>query len=412
MIKRICVLLAMAALLLPACSEDNSDDSSECGNGTVESGEECDDGNDIDDDECSNKCKNNNGETKAECGNSIVETGEECDDGNDIDDDDCSNQCKKNLKDWATPNPGPATACGDGFLEAGEICEIGQPPAEGNTGWECIKKDGICVWQTPNAVCGNGIKEDGEDCDDGNNVPGDGCSKKCKTEADTVCRMKNGSKAKVLLVQDGDTFKLMLTNDGKCQATTKSNTIVTVRIHGLDCPECLKSQVTSTIDSTYSAQSCDAEKTSPCSNSNLYDYTTLEDCQNHNERGGYEAAEFAKQLIYSEENNAEVEIACETVSSTDATCLLDNTRSRYLAYIGVKSNQATIDLGKAIISEGLGLPFTAFTSQRTEEYCAAESDAISNKKGFWANGNSFENAAKASFGTDKLLWLLHDSHCK
>jgi len=32
------------------------------------------------------------------------------------------------------------------------------------------------------AVCGNGIVEDGEDCDDGNNVDGDGCSANCGNE--------------------------------------------------------------------------------------------------------------------------------------------------------------------------------------------------------------------------------------
>lgn len=35
---------------------------------------------------------------------------------------------------------------------------------------------------TGGAVCGDGITEDGEECDDNNNVPGDGCSELCQSE--------------------------------------------------------------------------------------------------------------------------------------------------------------------------------------------------------------------------------------
>ncbi|TMA45338.1 MAG: DUF4215 domain-containing protein [Deltaproteobacteria bacterium] len=35
---------------------------------------------------------------------------------------------------------------------------------------------------TPPPRCGNGIVEDGEECDDGNNAPCDGCSASCTTE--------------------------------------------------------------------------------------------------------------------------------------------------------------------------------------------------------------------------------------
>jgi cysteine-rich repeat protein len=45
-----------------------------CGNGVVQGAEECDDGNTIDDDECTNACT-----FPAVCGNMEVETGEQCD---------------------------------------------------------------------------------------------------------------------------------------------------------------------------------------------------------------------------------------------------------------------------------------------------------------------------------------------
>ena len=408
MSKRLFLILLSLFVCLPGCGDD---DTTDCGNGIVDEGEECDDANDVDDDACSNACKSNQNETKAKCGNGKVETGEQCDDGNDVDDDDCSNACKSNKqgeKDWFSPNPGAETHCGDGKLEAGEICEPGQVD-EAHADWTCENKDGKCVWKTPEKVCGNGVVEDGEECDDGNSIAGDGCTKGCKTEDSKICQMRNGSKADVLLVQDGDTLKLRLKNDGKCS----SQTTVTVRIHGLDCPECLKSKKVSPIDENYKdAQACDEAKKTPCSEDNLYDFATLEECNNHNERGGYEAAALANELIYSEENKGEVEITCETVSDTDSTCLLDNTRSRYLAYIGVKSENKSIDLGRAIVPAGLGIPFTAFTSQKTAEYCAAEKEAVSNKSGVWANGDTFEAAANASFGSEKLSWVLDESHCK
>ncbi len=63
-----------------------------CGDGIVDSGEYCDDGNDINDDECRNDC--------TACGDGILQSGEECDDGNDIDDDECSNDCEIPDEDW------------------------------------------------------------------------------------------------------------------------------------------------------------------------------------------------------------------------------------------------------------------------------------------------------------------------
>jgi cysteine-rich repeat protein len=60
-----------------------------CGDGVVEIGEECDDGNTVDGDACTSACRN------AVCGDGIVEAGvEECDDGNLNASDGCDNQCR------------------------------------------------------------------------------------------------------------------------------------------------------------------------------------------------------------------------------------------------------------------------------------------------------------------------------
>jgi cysteine-rich repeat protein len=62
-------------------------------------GEECDDGNTVDDDSCSNTCKINLAKCTDPavcpvCGNHIKEAGEQCDDGNTVSGDGCSSTCK------------------------------------------------------------------------------------------------------------------------------------------------------------------------------------------------------------------------------------------------------------------------------------------------------------------------------
>lgn len=185
-----------------------------CGDGTVDSGEECDDGNNTDGDGCSATCKD---ETAPEtCGNEELDEGEECDngsangmpcqpeygdctycssvctvasvqgpycgdnhvdtpyeqcdDGNNIDNDGCSSACEK---EFLPP------VCGNGTIEGNEECD------DGNT----VNGDGCsssCTTETQSPVCGNGILENGEGCDDGNTDDGDGCSALCQTETTPV----------------------------------------------------------------------------------------------------------------------------------------------------------------------------------------------------------------------------------
>jgi len=119
-----------------------------CGDGFVRSGvEACDDGNVIGGDGCEADC------TLASCGNGIVEGGEACDDGNGDNGDACLNTCA-------------AASCGDGFVQTGvEACDDGDQD----------NSDG-CVAGCALATCGDGFVQAGvEQCDDGNNVPSDGC---------------------------------------------------------------------------------------------------------------------------------------------------------------------------------------------------------------------------------------------
>ena len=86
------------------------------------------------------------------CGNGIVEAPETCDDLNQIDGDGCSKYC---------------------LIEDGFICTLQQ--AQGPS---------IC---TP--ICGDGkfFGISGEECDDHNFTPGDGCDSECKIEANWWC---------------------------------------------------------------------------------------------------------------------------------------------------------------------------------------------------------------------------------
>ena len=132
-----------------------------CGNGIVEAGEQCDDGNSDFGDGCTPNCQ-----LEAYCGNGIVEAGEECDDGNNTSGDGCNVDCYLE---------GPV--CGNGIVEAGEECDDGN-----NTSGDGCNVD--CYLEGP--VCGNGIVEAGEQCDDGNFDFGDGCTPNCQLET-PVC---------------------------------------------------------------------------------------------------------------------------------------------------------------------------------------------------------------------------------
>ena len=147
------------------CIEGNSDSTcdvigdertvSSCGNGIIDPNEECDDGNDVDDDSCTNNCN------LPICGDGLVQTsnGEECDDGNNDDTDSCID-CQLSF-------------CGDGFVQLGvEECDDGNG----------VDNDD-CTNSCTLSVCGDGITSINEECDDGNTEDEDGCDSTCVIEA-------------------------------------------------------------------------------------------------------------------------------------------------------------------------------------------------------------------------------------
>jgi cysteine-rich repeat protein len=139
-----------------------------CGDGIKQECEQCDDGNQINTDSCSNLCKINNPEPPTPvCGNHITEAGEQCDDGNLINGDGCSSTCQ------LEQNPPQPPVCGDTQCNGLETCST------------CSIDCGVCPPQNP--VCGNGIIETGETCDDSNLINGDGCSSSCIIENNDNC---------------------------------------------------------------------------------------------------------------------------------------------------------------------------------------------------------------------------------
>ncbi|PCC72826.1 Myxococcus cysteine-rich repeat-containing protein [Nannocystis exedens] len=199
-----------------------------CGDGDQGPGEGCDDGNTADRDGCSAACVSelcgdgvvqaglgeqcDDGNTDADdgcsaacvlesCGDGVLtmELGEQCDDGNTAAEDGCSDTCA-------------IEACGDGVTQAGlgETCDDGNTDADDGCGPTCQVE-----------ACGDGVVQAGEDCDDGNDVSGDGCSPTCEVEVLSLC----GPGQVSLLVNEG------FESGALAPWTTNGGVVVTMNPH-------------------------------------------------------------------------------------------------------------------------------------------------------------------------------------
>lgn len=143
--------------------------------------------------------KNENGDSgldggAAVCGNGVLEAGEVCD-GTDLGGQTCTSaighlqgqlactaECRLDLTDCST--------CGDGRVEGSEGCDDANtaaddgcsPTCETEPGWICSGEPSAC-----NFTCSNGQLDEGEACDDGNLEDGDGCSSACTVEPGWDC---------------------------------------------------------------------------------------------------------------------------------------------------------------------------------------------------------------------------------
>lgn len=136
----------------PTCTQEPV-----CGNGMKEEGEGCDDGNRMPGDGCSATCA-----IEELCGNGRVDDGEDCDDGGVEPGDGCDATCMREPR------------CGDTFLDMGEECDDGGTATDDGC-------DDMCMIEP--SVCGDGtLQRWAEQCDDGNTDAGDGCDDMCRVE--------------------------------------------------------------------------------------------------------------------------------------------------------------------------------------------------------------------------------------
>ena len=149
--------VAVFALFAAAACGDDIHSATFCGDGTVDPGEVCDDGNTTSGDGCSADCHSNE-----ICGNSVIDvaTTEQCDDGNTTAGDGCSADCHLEY-------------CGNGKLDPGEVCDDSNNHGGDGCSADCLSTE----------ICGNKYTDTarGEVCDDGNHTDGDGCSADCKS---------------------------------------------------------------------------------------------------------------------------------------------------------------------------------------------------------------------------------------
>ena len=146
-----------------------------CGDGVVDEGEECDDGNILDNDGCSAECKVErcgDGETQVQRvtyddSGAVLksEANEVCDWGK-VGKENCAEDCTSNLK------------CGNGIVDPGEVCDhgLGSVGADGN--WNSSSEGTLDCSQNCASTneCGNGILDNysylpevaREECDPGN----------------------------------------------------------------------------------------------------------------------------------------------------------------------------------------------------------------------------------------------------
>lgn len=131
--------------------------SASCGDGQLDPGELCDDGNDDEEDECTTLC------LPPSCGDGLVQSGlgEGCDDGNDDNFDACPSDCL-------------AAECGDGIREGEEGCDDGLENGNGTS---------TCTSACAENVCGDGyVATLMEACDEAA-ANGDGtstCTSECQ----------------------------------------------------------------------------------------------------------------------------------------------------------------------------------------------------------------------------------------
>jgi cysteine-rich repeat protein len=131
-----------------------------CGNGKLDTEEQCDQGADNSDSKpgaCRTNCR------RARCGDSVVDEGEACDQGA-ANSDSAADACRSDCR---------AHRCGDNVVDQGEQCDTGDARSD--------TAAGACRLTCRSARCGDGVRDTDEGCDDGNTVDTDACRNNCRS---------------------------------------------------------------------------------------------------------------------------------------------------------------------------------------------------------------------------------------
>ncbi|MBN2420797.1 DUF4215 domain-containing protein [Candidatus Woesearchaeota archaeon] len=170
------------------------------------------------------------------CGNGIIDPGEHCDDGNTEAGDGCSPACILEecclsfdngictlAKIDGTPCIGGicdgtgkcVSSCGDGIVDLGEQCDSGASNSD--------SIPNACRTNCKLPYCTDGVRDTGEDCDDGNAVNNDGCPNTCKLiDSDGDGEVDEADFYKTnLLFYDGEFWGCSLNSDAKSEIENK-----------------------------------------------------------------------------------------------------------------------------------------------------------------------------------------------
>ncbi len=205
------------------CDAGDAGPQAVCGNGKLEDGESCDDGNARPGDGCSGLCRVEPNFTcptvgspcrsTIVCGDGNVQGGEACDDMNAASGDGCSDTCQVEAG-YACAMPGkpctrvPTARCGDGVVNQGETCDDGNAtPGDGcsavcrlEPAYTCPVPNQKCI---KDEYCGDGLLNGIEQCDDGNAAPGDGCTGACRIEQYFECKVPGQACTTTIVCGDG-----------------------------------------------------------------------------------------------------------------------------------------------------------------------------------------------------------------
>ncbi len=212
-----------------------------CGDGFVEPGELCDDGDLAVGDGCDDTCSVEAGWTctgapsscSTECGDGVIAGIEECDD-DDIDGGDgCSAMCLVELGFSCTGMPSACTpGCGDSVVVGNEECDDGGNSAGDGCSPSCTEERGYNCTGSPSTCstqCGDGVIAGSETCDDGDPDDGDGCSAVCALEPNAAC---NGEPSVCVVDAIPDAFAFVVVTDALLDSNHATATITLAGFFG------------------------------------------------------------------------------------------------------------------------------------------------------------------------------------